>query len=623
MVTDRSVESSGFNIDHSLCNSFDSDGMSRGSPAAIVDHMDWGNVFVGQYNFGDIQYKGHISHGNSNLIYWKETKNFKDGCSAHMSGSYYSNGQLSLPDQATIIFEDTILDNLHVASNHHCNVGVTGFLCQPQYIFHNIRFNPPGWTDHWFSFGAGGGIYSLSPTSSTDFSPFPKGYVSLAHERFTALLSSPDCVSSSNDLGLGRRYSSGILCTKPLRAFKIYSRGLSKNGSLPPPVLVETWYNSSGISDHSTRLPSASMKIQYHQIGDTNKQGFSFPVMPTPDVSYRISWDGNDLPYDWVIEFSDPVVSNRWGEEFLQLDIMGSRSCGTDGLVSGLHDRRFLWNGVSFLPDQVWGKHGACAAAPAPDMPLATCPTSDSLVGRECPNECSEGCDVANSYCDCRTATCQCKAGFAGADCSVDLCSAARCGSHGKCVASYLGNDSTLPVTGSNACVCDHGWYGPFCDKPLNGGVTASATSSIQPASNAIDQISDTRWESSPLVDNVSFTLDIGKAVDIKELKINWANARAKEYRVLVSTDNILFTPVGGILRQGDQDVFTVTGLGDAYLDEPAKDPSGQNCAHEYGSGSSVGCSNSLFPNCLNHISNVQWGRYVYFLNCILLTCAL
>lgn len=37
-------------------------------------------------NITDIQYHGHASYDNNELIYWKETKNFANGCSAHITG---------------------------------------------------------------------------------------------------------------------------------------------------------------------------------------------------------------------------------------------------------------------------------------------------------------------------------------------------------------------------------------------------------------------------------------------------------------------------------------------------------------------------------------------------------
>ena len=66
-------------LNKTLCGSYTSDGSDRGWPAAIADNLDYGNVFVGHYEAGDIQYLRHTSIGNNNLMYWKETKNFADG----------------------------------------------------------------------------------------------------------------------------------------------------------------------------------------------------------------------------------------------------------------------------------------------------------------------------------------------------------------------------------------------------------------------------------------------------------------------------------------------------------------------------------------------------------------
>ena len=45
--------------------------------------------------------RDHFSAASTNLIYWKETKNFADGCSAHILGGTYRSGNMALPDQAT------------------------------------------------------------------------------------------------------------------------------------------------------------------------------------------------------------------------------------------------------------------------------------------------------------------------------------------------------------------------------------------------------------------------------------------------------------------------------------------------------------------------------------------
>ena len=122
--TDQSIVTNGRMLDKTTCNAVNADGSDNGVGVVIADNFDYGNVFVGHYEAGDIQYLRHTSIANNNLIYWKETKNFQDGCSAHLSGSYYSKGTMALPDQAAYIIEDTTFaENVLLEANHHCNVG--------------------------------------------------------------------------------------------------------------------------------------------------------------------------------------------------------------------------------------------------------------------------------------------------------------------------------------------------------------------------------------------------------------------------------------------------------------------------------------------------------------------
>ena len=49
----------------------------------VADGIDYFNPFVGQYTLGDVQYLRFHSINNLHGMYWKQTKNFVDGCSAH------------------------------------------------------------------------------------------------------------------------------------------------------------------------------------------------------------------------------------------------------------------------------------------------------------------------------------------------------------------------------------------------------------------------------------------------------------------------------------------------------------------------------------------------------------
>jgi hypothetical protein len=138
---ETSVQSNGFVADRSQCKAFTTPlGEDNGWPMVMLNNVDYGNAFVGGYDFGDIQFGGHVSLDNSNLIYWKTTKPFADGCAAHLRNAVYRNGYMALPDLGgAFIIENTRFEgSIMMESNHHCGVGTTGILCMPVYILDRV-----------------------------------------------------------------------------------------------------------------------------------------------------------------------------------------------------------------------------------------------------------------------------------------------------------------------------------------------------------------------------------------------------------------------------------------------------------------------------------------------------
>ena len=413
---------------------------------------------------------------------WKETKNFANGCSAHITGSSYAKGNVALPDQATFIIEDTHFGNsVSLEASHHCGVGSTGGLCQPQYIFDNVEWTNTDNSKKWIWFQHDnfqshnynqnyGGIFTLAPPDANmvmngqpyENSIFPQGFVSLVSSEYKYLLNLPDepCImSSSISSEFGRLYDNGILCRVPLRSLKVWSRGLDP-WATPPALKVEIWYARGGV-DSQVSSPDSSQLIAFHQIGSNSpKQGFSLPVIPGVEHSYQLSLTtGNgQIPSDWIVEFSDTVMGNRYSVEYTNLSLNGRR-CGLNGLVTSQHDRSFIWSGGEFLKDEAWGYAGACSLQGTSDIPIIDCNSIQNgvLQAEECPEKCGFTCNQ-NTYCDCGSETCEPRQGYVE-ELDIDLCEAARC-EHGSCTAKFLGG--SLPVT-SKACVCDEGWSGPLC----------------------------------------------------------------------------------------------------------------------------------------------------------------
>ena len=67
---------------------------------------------------------------------------------------------------------------------------------------------------------------------------------------------------------------------------------------------------------------------------------------------------------------------------------------------------------------------------------------------------------------------------------------------------------------------------------------TATASTQVQPAINAADKNSGTRWESATNVDPSWLTLDLGSARNLSSVAIDWEAANAANYLIQGSNDN-------------------------------------------------------------------------------------
>jgi hypothetical protein len=76
---------------------------------------------------------------------------------------------------------------------------------------------------------------------------------------------------------------------------------------------------------------------------------------------------------------------------------------------------------------------------------------------------------------------------------------------------------------------------------PLNV-TTATASTAITPAANAIDKNPGTRWESAHALDPSWLTLDLGSARNLATIAIDWEAANAANYVIQGSNDNANWT---------------------------------------------------------------------------------
>lgn len=83
--------------------------------------------------------------------------------------------------------------------------------------------------------------------------------------------------------------------------------------------------------------------------------------------------------------------------------------------------------------------------------------------------------------------------------------------------------------------------YTPIVSGPLNIA-TATASTQIQPALNAADKNSGTRWESAVNTDPSWLTLDLGMSGNLSSIAIDWEAANAADYLIQGSNDNTNWT---------------------------------------------------------------------------------
>jgi hypothetical protein len=453
-------------------------------PWAIEANFDYDNVFVGQYGLGDVAYRRHSAMDSLNLLYYKETKNFADGCSAHVTQSHFRGGNLALPGgHGTFVIEHThFAGDIHLESSHHC-----GHLCMPTYWLVNTTWASD--VSVRVQWGANhGAMFTLGPDecAAGGGQLFPPGYCAATSQYWTYLAAlarpaqdggGPLCRTAAEvaaELGkpdwAARFESDALVCHTGLRRLTIWTVGLTHATAAPLALEVR----EDGIL-------VANQTVHYFQQGEegsvNRRQGYAMPVVPGRGREYtlRVLAGNGAIPDDWIIEFGDLVFGNRGGApDELELRVIG-RTCPP--VVHSHHDRRWIWADSNEGNWLVRPGRGACTAHP--DMTLVDCsavsappmlpaPADLCPFGRAGPycarDLCAEAACGSGSACSFgylggdlvpEAGACLCAAGLFGPRCTVDPCIGVDCGTHGTCVA--------LAAT-EHFCRCDNGWDGATCD---------------------------------------------------------------------------------------------------------------------------------------------------------------
>jgi hypothetical protein len=321
---------------------------------------------------------------------------------------------------------------------------------------------------------------------------------------------------------------------------------------------------------------------QIAQDGQTLKQGFPLAVALGDDLSYRIALadkctvvpgtaeqeaaaatvclapaDGacgaklagegscnyvpGDIPSDWVVEFSDTIMSHRFGVEAVALEMQG-RECG---IVTSQHDRRFLDGNQGGDPSSF----GAAAAPPPPPRSVAANSGAGAATGLTFIADCDITC-VGLKF-------------SASIVEGQDVCSAAGCGSGAPFVGlSSFGCSGSSNSWGGDCCNVQTCAGAPPPPPPAGPapppgatdhalGAAATGSSGGHGADMAVDGKDGTRWESSSS-DPQWLELDLGSVQSLCSAQILWETAYSRNFVIQTSA-------TGGEFAEDWASILTVT----------------------------------------------------------------
>jgi len=352
----------GYLTDPASCAAFLPDGTDNGadSPGLIEDQFDWHNMFVGQYDAGDIRWIRYVGVDNGASMYWKTSKKFKDGSLHHIVDSVFVSLGTVLPSLGKTCLSQLIaagpftfgLKNVTLLGGptcggalklgQHCGHAGAGSPCNTQYLFDQVSWDlEPGSAKDTMKIKWG--IFNEENDPAAEVAPviFTRdgdssldGYRSIVSPFLNGFGSLPECQK------LGNEWGGGYGCSLKVRRLNVWPLGgarssFGRGNHMRDLELSGPGYGASPTWAYPTEGQNAG-RMLYSEL----HRGFGLPVIVGRSYTLKVSSQLGDP----VIEFSDFNLNRDFqAEEAITLSVQGGVSSGTCRL-SGFARRP--WMGV-------------------------------------------------------------------------------------------------------------------------------------------------------------------------------------------------------------------------------------------------------------------------------------
>jgi len=261
--------------DWSSCSELTADGHDNGvQPANLIeDQLDYHNLFVGQYDLGDVEYRRYMGINNAHCMYYKSSKNFADRKSYHMRDSVCitdssdpvfqshpevrPSGQLFGPAGAftfrlrNVTFAGDPGGMGAVSAGQHCMQGSAGGPCNVQYLLEEVDFSAVPAGRRHLNFGANakppGEVLPVFLAPDTSLGGF-RSVVSRHLNGFEL----EGCVP------LGTEYDHGLGCPFSVRRLNIWTEDLGSMQILGPGYKVAANPDSPALGQNAGFLQYAT-----------------------------------------------------------------------------------------------------------------------------------------------------------------------------------------------------------------------------------------------------------------------------------------------------------------------------------------------------------------------------